>query len=332
MRLIAVLPIFLLACGAPFEPSVEAFVNDDETTESTETELNDVATGPSTYTYFSVRRDYRRCIAPLCGGFWVKRVGRDTTRCADGKWRNECYVFDMDMSALDLSEQDISNYNQALAEERGVVRASLLSQTIMGFAKIGRLEVSEAFSAASSAAATGVFYRVRDNGIRCISSPCFSLEAAKLNSPSKRNLSSLGLDALAVDDETLAAAWDAIADDYVIVAGFTHQVKAAAKKKGIELRASQVYLRVKPSKTNPNYCDTDTDCALSTYTTPVNAAADCYCPMCPAPMSASSAEANAAGFLMWCAATHGSCPLPMCAAPPPVGCVEHRCAYVAEFR
>src|SRR5262245_38578394 len=36
--------------------------------------------------YFTVtRRDMRRCMFPICGGYYVKRVNQETTRCVDGK-------------------------------------------------------------------------------------------------------------------------------------------------------------------------------------------------------------------------------------------------------
>src|SRR5687767_8167105 len=42
--------------------------------------------------YFLVRQDVRRCISPLCGGYFVKRVNQSRTRCANGRWMRECYV------------------------------------------------------------------------------------------------------------------------------------------------------------------------------------------------------------------------------------------------
>src|SRR5437660_1726377 len=46
----------------------------------------------STSTYYSVRPDLRECLAPLCGGWWVKRPNRSSIQCADGGYRAECYV------------------------------------------------------------------------------------------------------------------------------------------------------------------------------------------------------------------------------------------------
>src|SRR5512147_1590362 len=57
-------------------------------------------------TYCSARRDMRRCMAPLCGGWWVKRVNRSTTRCSDGVNRGECYVFEIDASGLAVGDEE----------------------------------------------------------------------------------------------------------------------------------------------------------------------------------------------------------------------------------
>ena len=35
-------------------------------------------------TWYSVRRDYRKCMAPMCGGYWVKAMNQRKTQCVDG--------------------------------------------------------------------------------------------------------------------------------------------------------------------------------------------------------------------------------------------------------
>ena len=43
-------------------------------------------------TYYLVRRDYRKCISPICGGYWLKALNARKTKCADGSIAEECYV------------------------------------------------------------------------------------------------------------------------------------------------------------------------------------------------------------------------------------------------
>src|SRR6187399_598540 len=59
--------------------------------------------GPDAASYLQLRRDLRRCAAPLCGGFFVDSVNRATLRCADGQRSAECYVAELDLSALGLA-------------------------------------------------------------------------------------------------------------------------------------------------------------------------------------------------------------------------------------
>src|SRR6266550_2001764 len=50
----------------------------------------------ATSTFYSVRQDLRRCVSPLCGGYFVKRVNMPSTRCANGRSMSECYVAGID--------------------------------------------------------------------------------------------------------------------------------------------------------------------------------------------------------------------------------------------
>src|SRR6266550_5607002 len=55
-------------------------------------------------TFYSVRPDLRRCVSPLCGGYFVKRVNMSSTRCANGRFMNECYVAGIDWNGLPQSD------------------------------------------------------------------------------------------------------------------------------------------------------------------------------------------------------------------------------------
>src|SRR5690349_10452330 len=98
LSLIALAP----GCGAP------------QTDESDDPELNGAVASDgkadslsSTSTYYSVRRDFRKCAFPLCGGYFVARVNRSFTTCHDGSQKSECYVVNMDLEntlGLDADE------------------------------------------------------------------------------------------------------------------------------------------------------------------------------------------------------------------------------------
>src|SRR5262249_12358383 len=43
-------------------------------------------------TFYSVKQDFRRCVAPACGGLFVAALNQDETLCADGQLSDECYA------------------------------------------------------------------------------------------------------------------------------------------------------------------------------------------------------------------------------------------------
>src|SRR5687767_11474980 len=54
--------------------------------------------GTSTRSYVVLRRDLRRCVAPMCGGYWAHDVNRATL--------NEQYVSGLDFSRSNLSQPE----------------------------------------------------------------------------------------------------------------------------------------------------------------------------------------------------------------------------------
>ena len=63
----------------------------------------------ATSTYHQIHRDLRRCVFPLCGGYFVRRVNHRLTRCANGVYRAACYVAEADWSPLGLSDDELSD-------------------------------------------------------------------------------------------------------------------------------------------------------------------------------------------------------------------------------
>jgi hypothetical protein len=48
--------------------------------------------------YYTLRRDYRECLSPLFGGYFVQALNQQSTLCYNRELSGECYV-----AALDLS-------------------------------------------------------------------------------------------------------------------------------------------------------------------------------------------------------------------------------------
>ena len=112
-------------------------------------------------TFYSTRPDYRRCPWPACGGSWVKRVNRDSTRCSDGAFRSECYVVEV-QNSTGLSDTEW----QAARGKPHIVRADMTT-TATPVGTYGALRASEIWNAFDGETAVGTFYQITDRQIRC---------------------------------------------------------------------------------------------------------------------------------------------------------------------
>lgn len=167
MRSILVsLAVISAGCGVS-----EVEVDDTSAAEASAEETGELSTRTSSYVVF--RHDLRRCLSPVCGGYWVSDLNRKTLR--------EEYVSGFDFSGSGLTEETQA---KALAAGEGeVVLRGKLGPTESRFNTRAFL-VLEAFRGMPGvrAAATDSFYRVeRADNIRCIAAPCPSLRAIKLH-------------------------------------------------------------------------------------------------------------------------------------------------------
>lgn len=285
----------------------------------------------STSTYYTMRHDYRRCLSPVCGGYWVARVNQTTTRCSDGSYAAECYVSGADFSELGLGAAQL---DEVLSSDRPTVLRGVYARgPRFGGVEYKTFKVSELWQAATSAVGTGSFYRMTDSGIRCITSPCFSLHEARLNSRSSRNLSGLNLDPVGASEDAVADAFAALTESGgVIAVGANRAVRRAGPAgDGRELRATQFYLQVKPVVLDLSSCEVDADCGYVPYRAPVTDPSECYCTTCAVPGNLEVGAVYQEQHATFCSGVELRCPLFPCAAPPPVGCVDHVCQYVPEF-
>jgi uncharacterized protein DUF6748 len=189
----------------------------------------------ATSTFYSVRRDRRRCVSPLCGGYFVSRVNLSSTRCANGRFMRECYVAEID-------------WNRQLENDSGdmLVRGGLGVKRFARFGILGVLRVSESWVSTGANRPVGTFYLVRDRGVRCITFPCPTHLEAKLNSSFTRNIAGVNLDAAALGENNAPVVYMAMAGpDGVIIAGCDVAVTGPGGKSFV-LRATQVYGRSKP--------------------------------------------------------------------------------------
>ncbi|MGH3065474.1 MAG: DUF6748 domain-containing protein, partial [Gaiellaceae bacterium] len=135
---------------------------------------------PTGTAMYVVRHDQRLCPSPLCGGYWVAIANGARTRCQDGMRHPRCYV----ARAVDPeSNPTVDIVEGALV--RGVID--------FGRDDLGELVVTAVYAPAGTAALSGGYYRVGDNGIRCVRAPCFSYRVTQVNGSTRTTASGVDL-------------------------------------------------------------------------------------------------------------------------------------------
>jgi len=182
---IASFSIFSTGCATATDEDTESDVADEEVSASSD----ELVTGANSGYFQVLRRDTRRCASPMCGGFFVKRVNEAKTTCADGSRQAECYVSSIQLTGMDLSAREESDFRTDVESGTALLKARTYKTTSRG-RTFGVLKANEGWRALSGAtvAATGSFYRAADNGIRCITAPCPSTTAYGLNGAASYNV------------------------------------------------------------------------------------------------------------------------------------------------
>ncbi len=218
---------------------------DEEVAESSEEALTGA---PSNYGYFMItRRDFRRCISPICGGFYVKRVNEATTLCADGSRQAECYVSSVTYGGIGLSAREEDELRGAVESGKALIKARTYKKKFNGN-YYGTLKANEGWLGATGSTPDGTFYRAADNGIRCITTPCPSTSVSQLNGSSSYNVIDvkLGNTANKASQESLnTAAYALGTKDGILIAGGIALPKCIPGSKcGPLATASEFYLRI----------------------------------------------------------------------------------------
>jgi eight-cysteine-cluster-containing protein len=181
----------------------------------------------STSSFYSFRRDLRKCASPRCGGFFVKLVNQSRTRCADNRSQPECYVASIEWGGQTETDND----------------RALLRGTIRRQGQFGVLRVSEVWKAASDNQPSGIFFRVRDRGVRCIAAPCPTHHEARLNSTASRNIAGVDLSGAGAPDNVLSEATAAMTSTNGILVSGDHAPVTGPAGRSQMLKATQFYVR-----------------------------------------------------------------------------------------
>jgi hypothetical protein len=181
----------------------------------------------STSSFYTFRRDLRRCASPRCGGYFVKLVNKWRTRCADGRSQVECYVAEINWGREPQQEN-----------ERALLRGSLRRR-----GQFGVFRVTEVWEAAGANQPADRFFRVRDRGLRCIAAPCPSHSEATLNSTASRNIAGVDLSAVGAPDNLVGEATQDMTSRDGILASGNHELVTGPAGRMQMLKANQFYLR-----------------------------------------------------------------------------------------
>lgn len=125
------------------------------------------------FTYFIVTRpDARECLYPRCGGYFVKRVNRATTLCADGIARDECHVAALDLDALGPRDAPSAEFAEAFGQRRAIVRGRLEQIDERLPSLVDTLIATEGWRGVTASEPTGHVSLLTSTGIVCTTFPC----------------------------------------------------------------------------------------------------------------------------------------------------------------
>jgi hypothetical protein len=178
---------------------------------------------------YVVRADPRLCPSPLCGGYWVALANHSRTLCTDERFRPRCYV----ATAVDEEQHPVTGLWDA-----ALVRGELEPWTFEGFGELGALVVGT-IRVPAGPGARGVYFRVRDLGIRCVRAPCYSLRTVRLNTWTRGAVSGLDLGSARLDRAQRERAQRELTSASGLLLLGTVERRADGSR---VLRASRVYL------------------------------------------------------------------------------------------
>jgi uncharacterized protein DUF6748 len=243
----AALPLALVACSSssPHDELAGETAADDAADDGKADAAVDGA-----YTYFEIKADLRKCASPVCGGFFVDRVNRSSTKCVDGTYADACYAPELDLSEADVPDTTMdklvsaANASALATGPSVIVRGRFARTNSTPRPELGRFVVTEVWLAQTDTPASGVFVRARDAGVRCIAAPCASTLEKGLNESRSAMIADIDFTDAQLSDRLLETVTnDLFTDHGIIFAGDRYTVSENGRhEKG--RTATAVYLKV----------------------------------------------------------------------------------------
>lgn len=210
-----------------------------------------VAALPTRDAYLIVTQvDARKCIYPVCGGYFVKAVNQALTRCADGSLKKTCHAVELDTRALGWTPEQQAAFEAHFAKGHALVRGVITPEP-RGFYTGEVLAITEAWQGQGLRKPVGISYSVKSTGIVCITAPCPSLAATRLNSTAAPINPDLDLSLSGASAAQIQAGLEALSKTGILATGAVVPVRYPAleglpARKGSKLLASEFYLPAKP--------------------------------------------------------------------------------------
>lgn len=194
--------------------------------------------------YYTARQDFRRCVTPLCGGIFVKSVNRKLTRCADGSMQAECYVATVVWKTLGFDP--LSTTKSFYPSTPILLKGELLPRIYGGFGNLGEFVATAAYRPATDNPPEGTFAALENNGIVCITTPCFSIDEHVLNTGIMGTISSFDLNPVGASADDLNSAYSLFANNSPLIVVGHNERRQELHGIGITFVANQFYLPIRP--------------------------------------------------------------------------------------
>ena len=256
--LFAALPVFsisLISCVDSSSGVDDELAGETAQDDAVDGKADSAVDGASTY--FEISSDLRRCVSPLCGGFFLDRLNRATTVCHDGKAAAACYTPELDMSESGLSDAARDKLVEAANLStrpgvRAIVRGRFGKTNSTTIPSLGRFVVTEVWVSQSDTVSSGVFVRAKDNGVRCIAAPCPTTTEKALNTSRQANIAEIDFADANLSDSVLEQVGnDLFTPSGAIFAGDRFKFTFSGRK-GIGRTATAVYRRLLETNNTPS--------------------------------------------------------------------------------
>ncbi|HNO68571.1 MAG TPA: hypothetical protein PKI49_08670 [Pseudomonadota bacterium] len=131
-------------------------------------------TGTANSTFYRVTHpDLRRCVYPLCGGYFTERVNQKTATCSDGTAQPECRILEFDYAALKLDATSQAKLTSAVQNGQALLRGTIGKTAPIAGKTYDKLVVSEAWVARALSTPSGTYARSTELPLACAGCPTF---------------------------------------------------------------------------------------------------------------------------------------------------------------